>query len=149
MIVNMVGIETTTIINSTFVPFELYVTIFISALVFLALSLIIKRHTRIFFAGIAMLLSFFSTYATFVLGRTEDITLMWNNTTQNMSYYTMDVIYTIHPLLLLCVGLSALCVVNLWVCVFYLAEDMKSQTSDEVEDTKIVHAKDKTEGELK
>jgi len=145
----MVSVEATTIINSTFIPFELYLTIFIATLTFLALSLMIKRHSRIFFAGVAMLLSFFSTYATFVLGKTDDITLIFNETTGNASYYTLDTIYTIQPLLLLCVGLSALCVLNLWIGVFYLAEDMKSQTSEEVEDTKMINVKDKKQGELK
>jgi len=149
MIINMVSVEATTIINSTFIPFELYLTIFIATLTFLALSLMIKRHSRIFFAGVAMLLSFFSTYATFVLGKTDDITLIFNETTGNASYYTLDTIYTIQPLLLLCVGLSALCVLNLWIGVFYLAEDMKSQTSEEVEDTKMINVKDKKQGELK
>jgi len=145
----MVSVEATTIINSTFIPFELYLTIFIATLTFLALSLMIKRHSRIFFAGVAMLLSFFSTYATFVLGKTDDITLIFNETTGNASYYTLDTIYTIQPLLLLCVGLSALCVLNLWIGVFYLAEDMKSQTSEEIEDTKMINVKDKKQGELK
>ena len=149
MIINMVSVEATTIINSTFIPFELYLTIFIATLTFLALSLMIKRHSRIFFAGVAMLLSFFSTYATFVLGKTDDITLIFNETTGNASYYTLDTIYTIQPLLLLCVGLSALCVLNLWIGVFYLAEDMKSQTSEEIEDTKMINVKDKKQGELK
>jgi hypothetical protein len=145
----MVSVEATTIIDSTFIPFELYLTIFIATLTFLALSLMIKRHSRIFFAGVAMLLSFFSTYATFVLGKTDDITLIFNETTGNASYYTLDTIYTIQPLLLLCVGLSALCVLNLWIGVFYLAEDMKSQTSEEIEDTKMINVKDKKQGELK
>lgn len=145
----MVSVETVTLYNSTFIPFELYLTIFIAALVFLALSILIKRNSRIFFAGIAMLLSFFSTYATFVLGRTEDITLMFNNTTQLNTYYSMDVIYTIQPLLFLCIGLSAICVFNIWMCVYYFAEDMHSQTSDENEDMKMPHLKAKNKGELK
>lgn len=116
--------EITTIYNSTFIPFDMYVVIFLSALMFLGASIVIKENSRIFLAAIAMLLSFFSTYATFVLGRTEAINLIEivGESSTTYQYEILNVVYTVEPLLFLCVGLSAITVFNLWMCVWYRSE---------------------------
>lgn len=116
--------EITTIYNSTFIPFDMYVVIFLGALMFLGASIVIKENSRIFLAAIAMLLSFFSTYATFVLGRTEAINLIEivGESSTTYQYEILNVVYTVEPLLFLCVGLSAITVFNLWMCVWYRSE---------------------------
>lgn len=116
--------EITTIYNSTFIPFDLYLVIFMGTLMFLGASIIIKRDCRIFLAAIAMLLSFFSTYATFVLGRTEAINLIevTGESTSTFHYEVLNVVYTVEPLLFLCIGITAIAVFNLWMCVWYRSE---------------------------
>lgn len=116
--------EITTVYNSTFIPFDLYLIIFMGALMFLGASIVIKKDSRIFLAAIAMLLSFFSTYATFVLGRTEAINLIeiTGGSTPTYQYEILNVVYTVEPLLFLCLGLSAITVFNLWMCIWYRSE---------------------------
>lgn len=116
--------EITTVYNSTFIPFDLYLIIFMGALMFLGASIVIKKDSRIFLAAIAMLLSFFSTYATFVLGRTEAINLIeiTGGSAPTYQYEILNVVYTVEPLLFLCLGLSAITVFNLWMCIWYRSE---------------------------
>lgn len=116
--------EITTIYNSTFIPFDLYLIIFMGTLMFLGASIIIKRDSRIFLAAIAMLLSFFSTYATFVLGRTEAVNLIevTGQSAPTYQYEVLNVVYTVEPLLFLCVGITAITVFNLWMCIWYRSE---------------------------
>lgn len=116
--------EITTVYNSTFVPFDLYLVIFMATLMFLGASIVIKDNNRIFLAAIAMLLSFFSTYATFVLGRTESINLITLAGEENAihQFEILNVIYTVEPLLFLCVGITAITVFNLWMCIWYRSE---------------------------
>lgn len=116
--------EITTVYNSTFIPFDLYLIIFIGMLMFLGASIVIKRDSRIFLAAIAMLLSFFSTYATFVLGRTEAVNLIevTGQSTPTYHYEVLNVVYTVEPLLFLCIGITAITVFNLWMCIWYRSE---------------------------
>lgn len=116
--------EITTIYNSTFIPFDLYLIIFMGTLMFLGASIIIKRDSRIFLAAIAMLLSFFSTYATFVLGRTEAVNLIevTGQSAPTYQYEVLNVVYTVEPLLFLCIGITAITVFNLWMCIWYRSE---------------------------
>ena len=85
---------TTTIYNSTYIPFDLYVIIFIATLVFLGMSIVVKHKSKILLGAIATLFSFFITYSTFVLGESTNIDLIYNNTTSQYTYYTLDTIYT-------------------------------------------------------
>lgn len=116
--------EITTVYNSTFVPFDLYLVIFMATLMFLGASIVIKGNNRIFLAAIAMLLSFFSTYATFVLGRTESINLITLTGQEHtiQQFEILNMIYTVEPLLFLCVGITAITVFNLWMCIWYRSE---------------------------
>ena len=69
--------EITTVYNSTFVPFDLYIVIFMATLMF---SWSINRYQGqqqdFFLRQSRCYYRFFSTYATFVLGRTESINLI-------------------------------------------------------------------------
>ena len=140
---------TTTIYNSTYIPFDLYVIIFIATLVFLGMSIVVKHKSKILLGAIATLFSFFITYSTFVLGESTNIDLIYNNTTSQYTYYTLDTIYTVQPLLFLCIGLCAVTVFNLWMSVFYAVEDQLTDAVEENEDIKAPYLQNNTKGDHK
>ena len=144
-----VDIVTTTIYNSNYIPFDLYIIIFIATLVFLGLSIIIKHQSKILLGSIATLFAFFTTYATFVLGKPTDVSLVYNNITNEYMYYTLDTIYTVQPMLFLCIGLCAVCVFNLWMSIFYGMEDGLKEDVEENEDIEAPYLKSKVKGEQK
>ncbi|MCK9577100.1 MAG: hypothetical protein M0R51_14445 [Clostridia bacterium] len=142
-----IDMVTTTVYNSTYIPFDLYIIIFIATLVFLGMSIIVKHNSKILLGAIATLFAFFITYSTFVLGKTTDTQLIFNNTTNEYVYYTLDTIYTVQPMLFLCIGLCAVCVFNLWMSVFYTIENQLTEAVDENKDVKAPYLKSKKEGD--
>jgi hypothetical protein len=143
------NVITTTIYNSNYIPFDLYVIIFIATLSFLAGSIIVKNDSKIILAIIATLLSFFTTYATFILGVNTDTKLIFDNTSQTYMYYTLDTIYTVQPLLILCVGITGICVFNIWASWFYSAQRQLTEAVNENKDIEAPYLKTNNKGDNK
>lgn len=120
----------TEIVNVTqftqdFIPFELFILIFIFGMISLILSICAKKG-NIFFSALSTVLSIFLVYSTFFL--------RWNTTFIPTSVSKTDTVETIleitnvnqmflsTPLLWLLIGLFAFSIVSLWMNVAYYSQ---------------------------
>lgn len=137
-----VSLLTETVYNSHFIPYELFLIIFAFALILFALSFIVPKG-RVVIAAVSTVFMFFCTYATFYLGKTGETfatVVVTTNTTDVITttinnLTTINTIFTVPALLYLLIGLSALCVANIWYCV---ADYSKDALDDAVEKNKEV-----------
>ena len=120
-----VDVTTVTQYTETFVPFELFVLVFIFGMIFLILSIVAKKG-NIIFSALSAIISVFLIYSTFFL--------RWNTTYVPTISQNVDGIETIVeitnvnqmflsvPTLWLMIALFAFSVVTLWMNVGYYSE---------------------------
>lgn len=121
----MVEIVNVTQYVQDFIPFELFILIFIFGMISLILSIVVKKG-NIFFSALATVLSIFLVYCTFFL--------RWNTTFIPTSTSLVDDVETIleitnvnqmflsTPLLWLLIGLFAFSIVSLWMNIAYYTQ---------------------------
>ena len=116
-----------------FIPQELFILVFIAAMVFFIISFLVEKGAvGIVFSAVSSIMTLFLGYSTFFLRwNTEYIPIM--NTTENVTVVSnileINQMFLCQPLLFLLIGMFALCVVSLWYNVSrYSKATLEEQT---------------------
>lgn len=140
----MTDITTVTLYNEHFIPFELFLVIFIAAFTFLALSFFVRKGNLIL-AGLSFVLFFFTTFASFFLGQNVGLfeTLTHAQTLEGLQTVTtvntltnVQLITTVPALLYLCIGLTALAGCVIWYHIAYGTVDTFKEALDKNKEVK-------------
>lgn len=116
----MTDVVSTTQFIEGFIPQEIFVLIFISAMVFFILSFIVQRG-GIVFSAVSCIMTIFLGYSTFFLRWNTEYIVSGTETIGNTSVITqileINQMFLCQPLLFLLIGMFALSVVSLWINV--------------------------------
>lgn len=125
----MTDVITTTQFIEGFIPQEIFVLIFIFAMVFFILSFLIQRG-GIVFSVVSCIMTLFLGYCTFFLRWNTDYVPVQTNIIDGVQNVTtileINQMFLCQPLLFLLIGLFALSVTSLWMNVAkYTEQTMK------------------------
>lgn len=138
-------ISTVTQYTENFIPYELFIIIFIFSMVVLILSFLVKKN-NIIFSAMSAVTSAFLVYSTFFLrwNTTYIPTGFTNSTSSSMVTQITNVneMFLSIPTLWLLIGLFAFSVVSIWISVANYANESSKKAmkeNEELEDSNMVY----------
>lgn len=131
--------------TENFIPFELFVLIFIFGMITLILSFTAKKN-KIAFSALSMVLSIFMVYSSFFLRwNTTFIPTLYNEVGGNtniLQITNVNEMFLSTPLLWLLIGLFAFSIASLWINVAYYARESAKKAlkeNKELEDSRAIY----------
>lgn len=138
-------VSTVTQFTENFIPFEMFIIVFIFAMIVLIISFLAKKN-NIVFASLSCVLSVFMLYSTFFL-RWNTTYIISNSTsiggaTEVTGLVNVNEMFLSTPTLWLLIGIFAFSVISLWISVANYAKESAQKAlkeNKELEDSNMVY----------